>query len=265
MNLMHNFANEIEHDTMLCVFKNNVEKDVVRYYVWQEIFVQNLNSNKRFWRTSIKCDSYMNKFADIMAQSESMCLFDKNNFTGIVNPPRLMRNHYYVNSGGDKKPYYLFDKVVLSKGRNSFGDFVTVSMANFETVSYAFKSAIEMCINKKIVLQNLIYMSIPSANMAAMHNFVSKFFSVTRTNNEKIYTTGCIDENDVVKLQPMSVQSFSDVFNNQHQIEMVMCAIVEGVRQNKETINVRQLCRDSVSKSNTYVLAIKPLLFMHLH
>lgn len=266
-----------ESDKMLCIFKPQTE---TRSITWVDKFTHNLQKKNL---TVLRCHTPFNKlFESLGFLNESISLeswIDKlypqvNDKVVIepLKPPKLTYKIGVLVKGG-MFHFYFFDMVKMKRYKSVYGEFFMITWPNMHVHNKIFGNIMKNHLQEEnLKLQNSVLVNLPEDNVSYANKmmFVRKFFNITQSLNEKVFSTGDLVKS--VRCEPFTVDTFNDVFQFEsntdppkpsEEVEMLMGALIEGVKISKnetqfETVTGKKLFEKS------YSLSIKPMVFFRI-
>ncbi|QYC92713.1 DNA-binding protein 1 [Trabala vishnou gigantina nucleopolyhedrovirus] len=259
-----------------------------RTLTWKELFLKKLRSTSSplSWIICNNASSghlytllnnlkrYNDRFDCLTNRLQVVCPFKKYNVYCVKNR---------INLATAPRCVYVFEKIVLVTRVNSAGEFFSITWPNIHNTIDMYKKALADHLKiPEMIINDFVYANAPNRlSLCAKTTFARSVFRIKRASNEVIYNTGQLtnDKGDgggddgggggggsfsaPLVVEPMTANEYDALFPVNRSVELIMGAIIEGVKECKSEIELHN-ANNKVTKTKTFSLAIKPMIYFHM-
>ncbi|AGR56771.1 dbp-1 [Hemileuca sp. nucleopolyhedrovirus] len=268
----------MEDDMSLTFFETKVKSD---NETWYDKFL-NLLSNENEYYRKVKCTGLLNKLNDCFSLFYTCKNYNyKNNLTPlkVIDEKKTKYQTLYTITPSfspianfNRWQYYFFDRVKMTRRSGKFGEYFELKWPGLYKLNHSYGKAMEQHLNGKVIMKDKINLKFSTKNNgvtdgAALLVFIRRFFEITRKQNEYVYLTGQLNDDTHIIANPMTLLSFNSTFSINVEIEMVMGAVIEGVKETKnqmESVKPLNSKTSTTTRASTFSLAFKPVVFLKI-
>ncbi|AKN81008.1 Single-stranded DNA binding protein [Lonomia obliqua multiple nucleopolyhedrovirus] len=268
----------LKHDDsgMLCIFtplSNQMQKSMNKSITWLDKVVYNL----RVKNTTVinYNDSYLKSGLDYLSTIDNIQQWhdrlypDIDNSIVIVEPVGI-KTTYTIGSRVKGKPsgFVFVDYGKIKRAKSVHGNFFSIQWNGIHYFNKIYSNIMEQYFKDDLPfkMESSVCLNLPE-KVSEREILLRKFYNISRENNMKIYSSGellC-----PVQTERVSMHQFDEMFEmnktegSSQEVEMLICAVVEGVKYGKIETAMRDI-NNKKYYEKMYSLAIKPILFFNI-
>jgi hypothetical protein len=189
----------------------------------------------------------------------------------VIVEPVGAKTTYNIGRRVRGKPsgFVFIDYGRIKRAKSVHGNFFTIQWNNIYYHNKIFGQIMERYFNDDLPfkLETSVCINLPD-KPRDRELLLRKFYSITRENNMNTFATGQL--NHPVQVERFTEEQFDTVFemndvvaNTSNEVEMIICAVIEGVKAGKIETSMTDLNNKKIT-SKVYSLAVKPVLFFYV-
>lgn len=185
----------------------------------------------------------------------------------------LMNTTYYnigMRVEGGLINFYVVDRCQVKLCESAHGDFITLEGDNYPMYINIYQGIMASTLLKQFLMINKTkLMTLGKDDLAKKTAVLQKFYVATVDDNEEIYATGELKEDQMLTITPMTMETFDSLFTlgpmkkSTDAVEFVVGSVIVGVNKGVSRDEVYLMDGSSDSNTSVYALNVDHKIFIY--